>query len=253
MRHLVFAASTAVVLGASGPAMADVVFTDGSLPVASFTKSSVYLNGVSVSEAQCASCGDPGKAFVITQTVTGTSGSGNAFSQAFAKTAFEYTPMTEGAIGSISASIDKDVTFNSAVSNFGNSFRPTIEQGGVFYVATVTGAALSFGAGGGSTGFLNFSATGLTASDFLSYNFGNNTFGSANPNFDGGKMLFGFTQLSTFNTSAGFVDVIRYDNLSFDIAPAAAVPEAGSLALLGTALAGFAGLTGWRRGGAARG
>ena len=97
---------------------------------------------------------------------------------------FSYDPSTQAPITSISASVDKNLGVNIQGSGFGNTFRPTIEQGGVFYTAAIPGPALNTGPGGGFTGY-NTIVSPLTATDFVQYDPTNSTSGTAHPDFAG--------------------------------------------------------------------
>jgi hypothetical protein len=149
---------------------------------------------------------------------------------------FSYDPLTEGAILSIDASVDKDLT---SAATLGNTFRPMIEQDGNYYLAAIAGPGLT---GPGSTGFDTISQNGLVATDFLQYDFSTGTFGTANPNFAGDPMLFG---LGSIASGSAFDATVVYDNLSLDLSTAP-VPEPSSVWLLVTLLA-FAGLALRRR------
>ena len=158
--------------------------------------------------------------------------------QGLVNTTFTYNPLTQGAISSIDASVFKNIATSFSATGFGNTFRPAIEQGGVFYLAAIPGATFDGPNEPGGTGFLLFSQSGLTASDFLSYDFSTGTFGTANPNFAGGPLTLGLSQITQISLNQTGNLITQFQDLSFDIHTA--VPEPASLALVGTALAGFA-------------
>jgi hypothetical protein len=229
-----------------GLASAGVIFTDGTFNPADYSYSTAFISGASVTYGQCTSCGDPGYGLQINVDVTASS---SGYSQAFINNTFSYDPLAQGAISGISASVDKDEGVNFAGTDFGNTFRPTIEQDGNFYLAFIPGPPLTTGAGGGSTGYNLLSGSGLVASDFEEYDFATGSFVVGSPNFDGDPMLFGLTEIATINgESSGATFFADFDNLSFDITTVATVPETTSLALLATGLAGLLLLRGRRLG-----
>ncbi len=161
----------------------------------------------------------------------------------FANKTFWYNPQIEGAIFSIDASVDKNIITNAPPAppnvNYTNTFRPLIEQDGMFYLAAISGPDFTHG---GPTGFNTISQTGLVATDFTLFDFATGTFGSAHPNFDGDTMLFGLGQLTSFGPAHVFFRA-NYDNLEFVVNTQ--VPETGISALL--LLGSVAGLFGLRR------
>jgi hypothetical protein len=231
-------------LALTAPAMANVTFTDGTFDPANYTATTVFLTDPANSSfvsVQCTICGNPpglGQAFSMNVTTTP---AGVLFgAETLINNGFSYDPSTQGPITSISASVDKNLGVNIQSSG-GNTFRPTIEQGGLFYAAAIAGPPLNTGLGGGFTGY-NTIASPLNATNFVQYDPTNSTFGTAHPDFSGGPMLFGLTQ--QFGVSAVETTTAEYDNLSFVIATTTAVPEPAGMLVLG---AGFAGLLVMRR------
>ena len=225
----------------AGAARADVVFTDSTFAPANYSAGFTYLQDATTTATamQCAACGNPGTAFEfnVTETTGGPSFGSVAALVGVINTTFSYNPLTQGALASITASVDKNFTVNVPVG-FNNTFRPIIEQDGNFYTAVIAGTPLT---GPGTTGYLTLSKSGLLASNFVQINPATGTFGTANPNFAGDPMLFGLSQLIGDTAVANTVATTDYDNISLTLVTA--VPEPASLALL---LAGIFGLAGAR-------
>ena len=203
---------------------ATTTFTDSTFNLADYTVTSVFKSDPTntVTYAQCATCGDPSQALQITMTFPQSGGGSSALG--FVNTTFSYDPSTQGAISSIGAFVNKDVTLDSTSSGFTNTFRPLIEQDGNFYLATIPGPHFT----GPTTGYLSLSNSSLVASDFVQYDFSTGTFGTANPNFGGDPMLLGLGQITT-----SFGDFHQfeadYDNLTLSIH---STPDSGSTFLL---------------------
>ena len=221
----------AVILCGAFPAHADTVFTDSTFNVtANYSTTTFTSTGATAAASQCLTCGNPGTALEIDMSFP----TGNSSADlGVVNNTFSYDPLTQGAITSISASVDKDLTLNSS-SGGGDTFHPMIEQDGNYYIAAIAGVGLS---GPGTTGYETLSETGLVAADFTQYFFTTGTAGTANPNFDGDPMLFGLAQISGSNGSA--LLTADYDNLSLDLAAPPTAPEPSSLLFLGVGLAGL--------------
>ena len=227
-----------------------VTFTDSAFNLADYSESPLYASGMYVTYGSCSVCGGPGNAL----TIVGTSIDPVAASAslAFINTNFVYNPAA-GAITSISASVDKNLITSQSVTRFGDTFHPTIEQGGNFYVASVSGPTLS----GRITTFTTLAASGLTATDFEEYDFSTGNFEASYPNFSGGEMEFGLSQFFTMNEEFGLRARAYYDDLhdhsghrsahhsdsppiiTVTPPPPAAVPEASSWAMMLIGFAGF--------------
>jgi hypothetical protein len=219
-------------------ASAGTVFTDDTFSdLASYTITPGLVNGgASIAAAQCPTCGPTsGPALQITGTFPNAPPAGDLYTavEALLNPSFTYTPSTQGAITSLSASVDKNLSVNIALTGGGNTFHPTIEQDGVLYVASVAGPGLNCPTGACATGY-NTIASGLTAADFLSFDAATDTFGTATPNFAGDPMEFGLTQI--FGAGAAEVIIADYANLNIAIN---AVPEPATPAILGIGLLGL--------------
>jgi hypothetical protein len=153
----------AIAMGVS-PALADVIYTDGTFNLANYQASPTYAQNanLTLTDTQCASCGNPGTALQFTTTISSDPGSVlQAAALGLANTGFAYNPLTQGAITSIDASVDKNFIVNIAGTGFGNTFRPLIKQDGIYYLAAIPGPSQTFGSGGGASGYLTISQTGL--------------------------------------------------------------------------------------------
>jgi len=151
----------------------------------------------------------------------------------------------EGAIQSLSASVDKNVTLDRLTTYFASFFYPLIEQNGNFYIASIAGSTINSGT---TTGYKTISQASLGASDFGLYDFGTTSVPdfSSNPDFSGtgASMTFGLAPLVSANDA--FTITVNYDNLNFDIIPRppgdttqSPVPESSSLGLLSIFVTGL--------------
>ena len=239
-----------LVLVASVPASADIVFTDNTFNPLNYDNFSAthYLDpGVTATYGQCQSCGNPGYALqVVVVTPSDYYHTGGDAYVGFVNNNFTYNPGTQGAIDAINASVDKNLTLNRSTTDFASNFYPLIEQGGSFYIATIAGGTINSGT---TTGYETISSqfswpTGLTASDFGLFDFSTQSFyGSSNPDFSatGAPMTFGLAPLVSANDA--FTITVDYDNLYFDIVQSntgqSPVPESSSLALLSIFVVGL--------------
>lgn len=221
----------AIAVGLSvNSASAATVFTDGTFDSSNYATGFVYQSGATATSSFCASCGKTGSALVF--TISEPAGTGYAFIGAINST-FVYNPVSQGAISSIAASVDKKFTVTAGTYN--NSFRPLIEQDGKFYTAfkffdPVVGPA--------TTGFLTLSIPKLTASDFGLINplDGTANFGQ-NPDFAGDPIAFGIGQYLAASGQPDTVATYTFDNLNIAVS---AVPEPSTWGMM---ILGFAGIT----------
>jgi len=214
-----------------------ITFSDATFNLANYTPTPNVTNGAIGTATQCATCGNLGNAlefFVIAPLIQEA-----LYTQGFAGNAFIYNPQTQGPLASISASVDKNVTVDFAANNFGSSFHPFILQNGIYYFASIPGAPLNYPNGAGTTGYLTFAASGLTAADFLAFDFTIDDYGTGTPDFSGSTMQFGLAQVLDIlpGTSAPNTFIADYDNLNLTLSQAASpVPEPSSLLLLGSGI-----------------
>ncbi len=111
---------------ASLPMMAGVVFSDQTFNLGDYTATPSLQSNGTITGAQCTSCGNPGDALQFTESITGVSLNVDL---GYVNNSFSYDPLTQGAILSIAASVDKNLTIDPFTSII-STFHPVIEQGG---------------------------------------------------------------------------------------------------------------------------
>lgn len=220
-------------LAIAAPAAANIIYDDNTFNLADYMPSPTYSSDTSASITDSSTPGTLEFLSTFTEPGDPANGIGYTVAQGLANTTFTYDPSTQGPIISISTSVDKNITTNFTGDNFTNTYRPSIIQGGVFYLAAVRGPTFTGPNEPGGTGFLSLSAANLGASDFLNFDFTTGTFGSAHPDFAGAPILLGITQITgIFSNETGYLRA-DYQQLHFFVRN---VPEPGSLALLAVSL-----------------
>ena len=201
-------------------------------PSGNYSVSPEYTSNATLTYNFCASCGQGGvPGLQITLSSTGTGSDPGVGAIAFINNTFSYNPAA-GSVLSISASVDKILTDSIINPGAGNTFRPTIEQGGNYYLAAIPGPSIP--PASDTTGWNTLAASGLQSLNFEEYDFSTGSFVAAFPNFSGGPMLFGLTQ--TFTNPGTFDATAIYDPLTITLTT---VPEPSTWAMLALGFAGI--------------
>lgn len=219
---LVLGATVSSVLMAA-PALAGTVFTDGTFSTSDYIVTSYSGPAVTTSYGQTPA-GNPGTALEGSYGAQGGNASGVLFTAI--NTNFVYNPGVSGAIGSLSASLDRffEPTVNGAQIAVGSyTLRILAQQDGKIYQSIFTFGP--FNQPGGN--WYTLAATNIQASDFKLFDPANfSAAGSATGlDFSGDAITFGFAM-----RAAGAVDangapidlpssgILRADNFELSIA-----------------------------------
>ena len=244
------AVGASLAIAASSIAASATTLSDGTFNSSDVTQTTVYNSdtaGTTVTPSvPCSSCGNPGAGIQVFADFSQSSlpaGTLINLAVGFIDSVLSYNPTTQGAISSITASADKNLTTttpgNAVFLPGGNTFHPMIEQDGNYYIGSIPGPTVPEP---GSTGYNTLSQSGLVASNFVLFDFSTDTYGTANPNFAGDPMVFGLAQI--FGFFPGYTSTADYDNLSFTVEQTTPLPA--TLPLFASGL-GAIGLLGRRR------
>jgi hypothetical protein len=238
----------ALIAGTIGASASSVSLSDGTFASITTHKYGATTPPTSV----CPNCGDPGAALQATYVWGSNPGTGGA-GVGFLDNGLSYDPATQGAIISFSASVDKQITATNGLPT-SSPFRPLLEQGGNFYIATLDALApngtFQFQSGSGLTAS-NFSQICLVAcgaGDFDNTgNLGPDTAVALNL-INGGSITFGL--LTTSSPMANDTITPVFDNLDFNLATTP-LPSTWSMLIVGYAGLGFFAYRGSKKGSAA--
>ncbi len=231
-------------------AFANTVFFDDTFNMANYTKIFYATSGtttvsnyqLTAASAMCAVATPPVDcskvpSFAITLNMP----NGGFERSAFTNSTFVYNPQTEGAIDSIRVSGDRIITMADPVPSDGTALGIVLMQDGKYYTGAVNSSYVWSGI---TSGWVSFDQTGFTAGDFTEFDFMTGIAGTGHPDFAGNAITFGIGQRTIAggpNSSTPLTEYTTYDNVRFEITTAP-VPEPSSLLLIGTGLAGFAGV-----------
>jgi hypothetical protein len=226
IRPLAFAAAACLANAATAKN-----FSDTEFDLANYTISTFQTGGAVIDIAQNALAGNPGATLIVATATPATGGTTFYSREYFLGRSFTYDPASEGAIGSVSWSLDVSFQALSAGFNLVSlGAGIVVSQAGNLYVS---GAALPLRQGV----FQTAQAGGLAASAFDLVT--NLTTGATNaalhPNFAAGAMQFGtLAGLYISPGSPAHRALVKADNLSISISP---VPEPSQYAMFAIGVA----------------
>ena len=199
----------------TAPASGGVTFTDSTLDPSNYSIQTWKSDpGIQITVQQTQTGGNPGQALQLLYAFPAISGNSMV---GLTRQSFSYDPATQGAIQSVSFSVDKYFTYTGCLTCYvsDNTARLLVLQNGVYYIATI-----NIPGNGGN--YIPASATGLEANDFGLFDFTTGNLNmSINPNFSSGVMQFGLASRYLFQFSAPATADVRYKNLTIDVQSAA--------------------------------
>lgn len=232
MRSLIVALLIAIAI----PASADLVFTDHTFNLADYTLYS-FTTDPSVTilpPVSCSGCAPLGNTLALTADFGAVAPNGPMrwSYAALINNSFSYDPHALGAIGNLTVSGVKELSTSVAVIG-GEAFPIRIQQDGKIYTYAITGTIWQ----GYSSGWVSFFQTGLTADLFTEFDYATGLVGPGHPDFSGNVMYFGIGERTGWASPLALQVTNTWQNVTFEVT---AVPEPGSMLLLGSGLAAAA-------------
>jgi len=216
------------------PAVAATSFTDTTFNLADYGPLQQYLGNpdMSGSVQQSVSFGNPSPSAEFIVHWPGSPNTDVAY-QGLIHNGWSYDPGTQGALSSINFAEDKYIHTDGNWTLTGSNIRMLMLQGGNYYIAaTPVNIAFDTWESGG---------TSFLPTDFNFFDFSTGILDTTrHPDFTSGAMQFGLANYFGLQLNGPTEVDTYYDNLSIDLNQA--VPEPGSLLLLGSGIVGIAGM-----------
>lgn len=225
-----------LLVAASTPAPADVIFSDHTFNLSDYT---LYSFGTDPSvtvlpPVVCVGCGTLGNTMSLTASFGAVAPGGPMRwdYSALINNTFAYDPQTQGAIANLAVSGMKELATSLYVFS-GDAFAIRIQQDGKIYTYAIPGPSWE----GFSSGWVSFFQSGLTADLFTEFDYATGTVGIGHPDFSGNVMYFGVGQRTGWGSPEELQVTNTWDHVTFEIT---SVPEPASMLLLGSGLAAAA-------------